>query len=231
VHSITIGFLFWVFAAMPAISIRSWYRIKSGKPLAPKRYRYLVLIALELVLLGLSLLAARENGLDLFPAILPEFWWWLAAAAYLATLGIQIRRGWRRITPERKKRARIFLPETPEEFAYWIPISLLAGICEEAAYRGSAFQILSNISGSAALALIVCVVGFGLIHAAQGWRGILGTMLIGVLFHITVLLTHGLYVAMAFHAAYDLMIGILALKFLMPDATAALSQTNESQAS
>jgi membrane protease YdiL (CAAX protease family) len=229
VDSITIPYLIWLFVGMPAISIRSWYRLKSGKPLSPKHHRYLALIALELVLLGLSFLSARENGLDLFSARLPDFWWWLAAAAYLALLAIRIRSGWRRSTPERNQRARIFLPETREEFWYWIPISLLAGVCEEFAYRGVAFQILCGILGSVDLALGVCVVGFGLIHAAQGPRGILGTMLIAVVFHIMVLLTHGLYLAMAFHASYDLMIGFLALRFLRREA-AALDRPNETHA-
>jgi membrane protease YdiL (CAAX protease family) len=61
-------------------------------------------------------------------------------------------------------------------------------------------------------------VGFGLAHAMQGRRGILAAMAIAVLFHGMVVLTQGLYLAVAFHSAYDLVVGIVASRMFGREA-------------
>jgi hypothetical protein len=54
----------------------------------------------------------------------------------------------------------------------------------------------------------------------QGWRGVLGTGLIAIVMHGLVLLTHGLYLAIGLHAAYDVVIGVIALRHFMRDDSA-----------
>jgi membrane protease YdiL (CAAX protease family) len=212
--TITIPFLLWVLVFMPALGVLSWRRVNSGKPLLPKERRYRAMIVLQVLLLVLTSLAAKQSNFSLFGPAWPPAWTWAAAAAYLLFIASRIRVGWRKLTEERKQRARLTLPQNPAEMRYWIPISLLAGVTEEYAYRGVAFSVLSRITGSPGIALVVCVLSFGIAHIMQGWHATLGIVLLAILFHIVVLLTQSLYLVIAFHAAYDLVIGVLGMRVL-----------------
>jgi membrane protease YdiL (CAAX protease family) len=160
------------------------------------------------------LTGGEAKQFHLFAAAWPPAWTWLAAAGYLLFIAMRARVGWRRLPEERKQRARLTLPENPAQMGYWIPISLLAGVTEEYAYRGVAYSVLSQITGSPGISLVVCVLSFGIAHMMQGWRATLGIVLLAILFHITVFLTEGLYLVIAFHVAYDLVIGILGMRAL-----------------
>ncbi|MGB2834951.1 MAG: CPBP family intramembrane glutamic endopeptidase, partial [Candidatus Sulfotelmatobacter sp.] len=84
----------------------------------------------------------------------------------------------------------------------------------EYAYRGVAYSVLSQITGSPGIALVVCVLSFSIAHMMQGWRATMGIALLAILFHITVFLTGSLYLVIAFHVAYDLAIGFLGMRAL-----------------
>jgi membrane protease YdiL (CAAX protease family) len=215
--SITISFLVFVLLLMPTLGVLSWFRVKSGKPLLPKNRRYRTMIALQLVLLALASLTARQNSLRLLDAHWPAAWVWAVAAAYLTFIAVRLHFGWRRLSEERKQRARLVLPENASQMRYWIAISLLVGLTEEYAYRGVAYTVLSQITGAPGLAVVVCVLSFGFAHMMQGWRGVLLASAMAVLFHITVFLTETLYVVIAFHTAYDLIVGVLAMRVLGRD--------------
>jgi membrane protease YdiL (CAAX protease family) len=214
--AIAIPFLLWVLALMPVLGVLSWRRVKSGKSLPPKVRRYRTMIVLQVLLLVLTSLAARQNNFSLFGSAWPPVWTWVAAAAYLIFVASRIRVGWRKLTGEGKQNARLTLPGNPAEMRYWIPISLLAGITEEYAYRGVAYSVLSQITGSPGISLVVCVLAFSVAHMMQGWRGATWAAALAVLFHITVFLTESLYLVIVFHAAYDRVIGILAMRVLAP---------------
>src|SRR5262252_9020937 len=98
-----------------------------------------------------------------------------------------------------------------------VPISFLAGIGEEIAFRGVAFGILREISGSTGFAIVICVLAFGFAHMTQGWRGVLGTGVIALVMHGIVYATAGLYLAIAIHVAYDLMLGFIAMRQFMQE--------------
>jgi membrane protease YdiL (CAAX protease family) len=198
----------------PVLGVLSWLRVRSGKPLPPKDRRYRAMIVLQVLLFAITSLAAKQNDVRLFGPVWPPAWTWAAAAAYLLFITARIRVGWRKLTEERKHRARLTLPENPVEMRYWIPTSLLAGVSEEYAYRGVAYSVLSQITGSPAISLIVCVLTFSIAHMMQGWRATVGIALLAVLFHLTVLLTQSLYLVIVFHVAYDLVIGILGMRAL-----------------
>jgi membrane protease YdiL (CAAX protease family) len=51
----------------------------------------------------------------------------------------------------------------------------------------------------------------------QGWRGVLGTGVIALVMHGIVYATAGLYLAIAIHVAYDLMLGFIAMRQFMQD--------------
>lgn len=222
--SITTPYLLYVLLLMPALGVVSYFRLKSGKPLPPKNRRYAAMIAMQVFLVGFSLTVARQNRLDLFGRNGPAVWSWLGAALYLGFIALRLNAAWPRLSAERKQRARLLLPETPREMRYWVPISLLAGLSEECAFRGAAYIILQEVTGSAALSVSVCVLSFAVAHLLQGWRGVLGTGLIALLMHGLVYLTQGLYLAIALHVAYDLIVGATALRHFMRDRTVGVLQ-------
>jgi membrane protease YdiL (CAAX protease family) len=172
------------------------------------------MIALQVLLLVITSLAAKQNNFSLLGQAWPPAWTWVAASAYLLVLSLRIRVGFRKLTEERKQGARLTLPESPAEMRYWIPISLLAGVTEEFAYRGVAYNVLSQITGSPGISFLVCVFVFGIAHMMQGWRGVRGAVALAALFHCIVFLTQSLYLVIVFHAAYDLVIGILGMRAL-----------------
>lgn len=100
----------------------------------------------------------------------------------------------------------------------WVVISALAGLTEECAYRGLTFRILTANHGSVPLALVLCIVCFGLAHMTQGWRGFVATSVIASMMHAVVFLTGSLYLAIVIHAAYDLIVGIIAMPILYHDS-------------
>jgi membrane protease YdiL (CAAX protease family) len=212
--TITIPFLLWVLVLMPVLGFLSWRKVKSGKPLPPKERRYRAMIALQVLLLAMTALAAQQNNFSLFGPAWPPPWAWLIAAGYLVLIAVRVRASSRKLTEERKQRARLTLPENPREMRYWIPISLLAGLSEEYAYRGVAYSVLSRITGSPVVSLLVCVLSFGIAHMTHGWRAVRGVVVLALLFHVIVFLTQSLYLVIAFHAAYDLVVGALAMRLL-----------------
>jgi membrane protease YdiL (CAAX protease family) len=214
--AVTIPYLLMVLGWMPVMGVLSYLRLKSGKPLPPKSRRYRGMIALQIVLLGYSLVIAQQHRVDLLGRV-PGIWTWSAAAVYLTWIAFRLHRAWKKLNAQRKQRARILLPENPGELRYWVPISLLAGLSEECAFRGMAYVALQEISGSVALAMTVCVLAFAVAHMMQGWRGMLGTGVIALILHGIVYLTQGLWLAIAVHTLYDLIVGTIAMRHFMRD--------------
>src|SRR5205085_851304 len=91
----------------------------------------------------LTCVVMQDTGVHLFSHRWPPFWAWLVAAGYMALIGQRVSVAWRKISSERKEKVRRLLPETSEHLRYWIPISLLAGLLEECAFRGLAFVVLT----------------------------------------------------------------------------------------
>jgi membrane protease YdiL (CAAX protease family) len=66
-----------------------------------------------------------------------------------------------------------FLPRGPAEIAAWIALSLTAGFCEEAIYRGYLQTQFEALTGSAAAAILGQAVIFGVSHGYQGVRNVI----------------------------------------------------------
>jgi len=220
---VTIVYLCIVLGGMPVLGVRSYLRLKSGKPMPAKSRLYRGMIGTQIVLLGYSVLVARHNQVDSLGTP-PAMWVWLIAAVYVALIAKRLRAAWKTMSAQRKQRARRLLPESWHDMRYWVVISLLAGISEEFAFRGTAFVALRDLSGSMALAVTVCVIAFALAHILQGWRGVLGTGVIALAMHLIVYMTHGLYLAIAVHVCYDLIVGIIALRQFRLDGNAVAVQ-------
>jgi membrane protease YdiL (CAAX protease family) len=224
-------FLFLTLIFIPLAGIASYIRIRSGKPLRPKRQRYIAAIVMQLIILTATVLAAHAEGITLLGRRWGNILIWIGVAAYMAFLTVRLRAAWAKLSDDRKEKARILLPDHPSLMRLWVGVAALAGVSEECAYRGLAYQMLRGMGLHVALTLLLCVSAFAIGHMTQGWRGVLGTFLLALVFHGLVFATDSLYLAIAFHAVYNLTVGVIAVPILSEYAKRReLTQAAEAQA-
>jgi len=98
------------------------------------------------------------------------------------------------------------LPLNAVERMAFILVSLTAGICEEALYRGYLIHFLhqSPLALSLVAALLLSSFAFGLGHLYQGWSGVLKAGLVGLVLGLVYLLSGSLIPAMILHALIDM---------------------------
>ena len=101
------------------------------------------------------------------------------------------------------------MPQTPREHVLFSMTSVVAGISEEAAYRGVLMTILWYALGSAWIAVFVSALAFSIGHALQGWKSMLVIFIMACSMHALVWYTGTLVIAMAVHALYDLLVPTL----------------------
>jgi membrane protease YdiL (CAAX protease family) len=162
---------------------------------------------LSLFLVG-SVAVAMSQRIQLFPRELPH-WPGVAGgiAMYVAAI-VVMRPLWRRTVLERARIVHLLVADTKEERAWWILVSLLAGIGEEITWRGVQTALLVPLVGSYWIAAALSGVSFALAHAMQGWRSMLGIFVFAIVFQLVVVASGSLYVAMAVHVAYDITAGL-----------------------
>ncbi len=102
---------------------------------------------------------------------------------------------------------RFLLPVSRTGRRWWIMLSLTAGICEELLYRGYLLHfLLGALELSLPAAWLVGALAFGLAHLYQGWRGILASATMGLVFGLLAIGTGSLFVPMILHAVLDLQV-------------------------
>lgn len=77
---------------------------------------------------------------------------------------------------------RYMLPHRGAELAWWIALSLTAGVCEEAIFRGYLQRQFLALTKSAPAAIALSAAVFGAAHAYQGWRKVVLIALFGAMF-------------------------------------------------
>jgi membrane protease YdiL (CAAX protease family) len=100
------------------------------------------------------------------------------------------------------------VPHSGADFAWFVAVSVTAGVCEEFLFRGYFIHALApwlGWWGAAALA----VPPFGLLHAYQGRQGVVSTGIVGFLMTLVVAATRSLAPAMVLHALIDIGSGIV----------------------
>jgi membrane protease YdiL (CAAX protease family) len=219
--TIAFPYLFWVLGVLPAFGIISLDYVRKNKYTA-KKERYLIGILYQTGLFVLTLAAADAEKIVLFPRKAPSLTAWICAAAFMTAAFAWMKFRLPGIGTEGRQRLRLFLPETQRDLLLWIPVSLLAGISEECAYRGAAFNLLILIAGSTRFALAACVIAFAAAHLYQGWKAAAAIGLLGLLSHLAVFLTGGLYLSIVLHAVYDLLVGCVAMRQLSKGDTAPI---------
>ena len=123
---------------------------------------------------------------------------------------------------ESQPNVRMILPATVREARVFAGLAITAGICEEVLYRGYLLWYLQSL-GLGRGAVVVAIVAFGITHAFQGIRGIIGTGAMGAVFMGVYLLTGSLVAPIVLHATVDLANGLMAYRFLQRTETAASS--------
>ncbi|WP_339346393.1 CPBP family intramembrane glutamic endopeptidase [uncultured Sphingomonas sp.] len=96
------------------------------------------------------------------------------------------------------------MPRTLRDLAWSVPLSVSAGVNEEAFFRLLLPLAIAWVTGSALAGFAVATVLFGAAHRYQGWRGVTATAISGALLAFVYLLAGQLWVAISLHIAIDL---------------------------
>jgi CAAX protease family protein len=104
---------------------------------------------------------------------------------------------------------RFILPHGAVELALWIAVSITAGICEEAIFRGYLQSQFIALTGSAPVGIFLSAVAFSGVHAYQGPRRMILIGLYGVFFGILAYWRRTVRPGMIAHAWQDSLSGLL----------------------
>ena len=197
-------FILFVGLLVPWLAIRSAQKLRGGTPF-PSRKRYVLSTIILQILIGLfAIWTARSNWIQLFPAVELRLRDVLVAAVVLALAIGTVPWRWKGMSPEPRARLGFLIPHHPHEHALFWVLTLLAGICEELAYRGVLFTLLWRVLGNPWLAAILSALSFGVAHMVQGWRSAITIVVFGLIFQGLAALSGALYLSMAVHIVYDL---------------------------
>lgn len=212
-----LAFLFLILFLLPAVALRSAAQLERMRnpdgsfPQLPRSSFLGGSVVVQLILLILSFLVGRRFGFELFAVgPLGTAAFAIAVLAFAACLALHITAKMFRSGAERRKLFVYQLaPRTVGEWIVWTAVVLLAGVAEEAAYRGVGMAILSYALGNPWVAALISSIAFALAHSIQGWKSTVVIFLIAGLMHGLVAITGTLVLAMGVHVIYDLVVGWL----------------------
>jgi membrane protease YdiL (CAAX protease family) len=134
----------------------------------------------------------------------------LACGAWILWLGIQ--KGFDlAFGPGNARSVDVYLPRGPAEVSLWIALSLSAGFCEEAVFRGYFQRQLGALTGSRPAGLVLQALLFGIAHGYQGIGACLRITCFGLVYGGLALWRRSLRPGMAAHAWSDVYSGWLGL--------------------
>jgi membrane protease YdiL (CAAX protease family) len=218
---------------LPVHDLLFWFpRLARASPFQAGRARgraYLESAVIEWSLVGLLVLRwtlGRRPFADLGLRAPGGLGFWIAAGFAAAVVVVAT---WQRISLtrniEEEDRRQVLaqiqgllplLPHTRPELTRFSLVSVTAGICEEALFRGFVLWYLTALVPIIP-ALLLNAALFGMAHAYQGAKGVLQTGLVGLGLVLLYLLSRSLWVPMVVHAFVDLNSGLLAYAFLRAD--------------
>lgn len=168
---------------------------------------FLSVIVQQAVFAAIALGVASALSIDLFPTYRPRGGHLLMGAVLLAVAVAALAPRWREQVRRRDRFVHLVAPRTPGERLLWAGVSVSAGVAEELAYRGVLFAILAPIVGVPG-GILLTALAFAAGHLAQGWQAAPVVFAFAVGFQLLVLASGTLVIAMAVHAAYDLIAGL-----------------------
>jgi membrane protease YdiL (CAAX protease family) len=153
----------------------------------------------------------------------------LATAALLAPLLANQFYGLRRLArmpPEQQgflgELARKVMPQNSLEALAFTALCCTVAVCEELLYRGFVFMAIDDaLGGSVAAAMAGSSVMFALAHMYQGRRGLLATLVVGVLLGAARAWSGSLAPCVVVHLVVDLAAGLAAPRLLRGAALSA----------
>jgi len=202
-------YLFYIGLVIPFFSVRQARKFHGGETPMPARLRHLHRTAATLVMFGgMSLVVAWAQRMDLFPRAFPP-WRGIGAGLLMYIIAvIAMRPRWKRAVARRVRVVHLFMPSNRTERAWWVTVSILAGVCEEITWRGVQAGLAYRLLGSFWIAALCCAIPFGVSHMVQGWKSAAIISVFAMGFHLLVWLSGSLYVAMMVHFLYDITAGI-----------------------
>jgi membrane protease YdiL (CAAX protease family) len=108
---------------------------------------------------------------------------------------------------------QFMLPRNLLECVMWVAVSVTAGICEEATFRGYLQAQFAGITGSATAGIVLSAVIFGACHAYQGLRGTILIACYGAMFGLLAHKTRSVRPGMIAHTWQDTVSGLLLSRF------------------
>jgi uncharacterized protein len=96
-------------------------------------------------------------------------------------------------------------PRGCAEVSIWILVSLTAGICEEALYRGYLQRQFMAFTKSAAIGIVLSAAAFGAAHAYQGWGHVAQIGMLGLMLGVLAYWRGTVRPGMISHAAQDIL--------------------------
>jgi membrane protease YdiL (CAAX protease family) len=96
------------------------------------------------------------------------------------------------------------LPRTRGELKYGAGLSINAGVVEELLFRLGMPALLFGITGNGVVSFLLASVLFGFLHIYQKFWGVLGAIVLGLVFSLLYLLTGSIWVVIIVHALIDL---------------------------
>jgi membrane protease YdiL (CAAX protease family) len=110
---------------------------------------------------------------------------------------------------------RKLFPQDGIERSVFFGLVLTVAFCEEFIYRGFVQRAFEDwLEGSITAGILISAMFFGLAHFYQGWRGMLSTFALGLVFSGMREWSGSLAPAMAAHFVADLSVGFLAPYYL-----------------
>ena len=103
---------------------------------------------------------------------------WIVAAMLLLLFGWLLR------TAAEARNVQFILPHGRIEMALWIALSVTAGICEEAIFRGYLQRQFMALTQNPAAGIILSALAFGAAHAYQGFRMVILIAIYGSMFGV-----------------------------------------------
>lgn len=160
----------------------------AASPPASRVPLYLSLVLLELGLVWYVAIGVRHQGHSIVGLLGARWRSWrdgardvaLAVAMTVLLRGLSAALHW--LAGPSHARTAFVLPRGIAESLLWIVVSLAAGACEEAAFRGYLQPQLWALTGSLPVAVVGQALAFGIAHLYQGWRAALVTALYGLAF-------------------------------------------------
>ncbi|GMR13374.1 MAG: hypothetical protein BMS9Abin29_1581 [Gemmatimonadota bacterium] len=197
---------------IPVLAVAQLRRLPVGE--VPRISVYLSSAVVIAVLGGVALAAGLARGGWGELGFGPVPWWsvvgWVVAISIISLalepLGVRMRHG---LGVEETPFLKQVLPRSRMEKAAFALLSLIAGFGEEVAYRGYSITALTLVTGSVPVAVVVSSAAFGMLHAYQGWFGIVRTGLLGAILAAAFLISGSIWPPIAVHASLDLWAGLV----------------------